>query len=89
MTELEAGVEDSHAWPAFLPDGRRFVLLAGASLDEGHSIRLGEVDGGPTKLLKTLVRSQPVDVVPDGSGFLDLRSVGARETPIRVRTGER
>lgn len=60
VTQLEEGVEQSHDWPAFLPDGKRFVFLADASNDEGHRIRLGSVEGGPTTILKKVVRSQPV-----------------------------
>jgi Tol biopolymer transport system component len=65
VTELDPGVEDTHAWPAFLPDGKHFVFLADASTDEGHRIRLGEIGGGPTKILRKAVRSQPV-VDPSG-----------------------
>ena len=39
-----AGHEDSHIWPAFLPDGKHFVFLADASTTPDHSIRLGSLD---------------------------------------------
>jgi len=73
VTELDRGVEDAHAWPAFLPDGKQFVFLADASSDEGHRIHLGELDRGPTKILKKAVRSQPI---VDPSGRLLLGEVG-------------
>lgn len=60
VTEVDKEAEDNHAWPAFLPDGKRFVFLSDASSDEGHRIRLGDVAGGPTKILKKVVRSQPI-----------------------------
>jgi eukaryotic-like serine/threonine-protein kinase len=60
VTQLAKGLEDAHAWPEFLPDGKRFVFLADATTDAGHSIRLGSVDGGPTTILKKVVRSQPI-----------------------------
>jgi eukaryotic-like serine/threonine-protein kinase len=60
VTELEKGVEQSHDWPAFLPDAKRFVFLADAQSDEGHHIRLGSVEGGPTTILKKGARSQPL-----------------------------
>jgi len=60
VTELEKGIEESHDWPAFLPDGKRFIFLADGATDEGHRIRLGSVEGGPTTILKKGVRSQPV-----------------------------
>jgi len=60
VTALDEGVEDAHVWPGFLPDGEHFVFLADASTDEGHRIHLGELQGGPTKILKKGIRSQPV-----------------------------
>ena len=65
VTEIDKGVEDTHVWPAFLPDGKRFLFLSDASSDEGHRIRFGDVEGGPTRILKKGVRSQPV-VDPSG-----------------------
>jgi Tol biopolymer transport system component len=59
-TALDAGIEEAHAWPVFLPDGRRFIFLADASTDEGHRLRLGSIEGGPTTILKKPVRSQPI-----------------------------
>ena len=73
VTEVEKGVEQSHDWPAFLPDGQRFVFLADSSTDEGHRIRLGNVNGGPTTILKKVVRSQPL-VDPAGRLLLCERS---------------
>jgi Tol biopolymer transport system component len=72
VTEVEKGVETSHEWPAFLPDGKRFVFLADAQNDEGHRIRLGSVEGDPTKILKKVVRSQPI-VDPGGRLLLGER----------------
>ena len=73
LTEIDKEAEDTHAWPAFLPDGKGFVFLADATSDEGHRIRLGEVDGGPTKILKKGVRSQPII---DPAGRLLLTEIG-------------
>ena len=72
VTELEKGIELSHDWPAFLPDGKRFVFLADSDTGEGHRIRLGSVDGGPTTILKSSARSQPV-VDPSGRLLLEER----------------
>jgi eukaryotic-like serine/threonine-protein kinase len=72
VTEIEKGVETSHLWPAFLPDGKRFVFLADSQTDEGHHIRLGSAEGGPTTILKKLVRSQPI-VDPGGHLLLGER----------------
>jgi len=60
VTEVEAGVEDGHMWPSLLPDGRRFIFMADSSSVEGHRLRLGSIDGGPTTILRTAIRSQPI-----------------------------
>ncbi len=72
FTELEAGVEDAHAWPAMLPDGKRFVFMSDAATDDGHRIRIGSLDGGPTTILRRSIRSQPV-VDPTGRLLLGER----------------
>ena len=69
LTQLEPGVEDAHVWPAFLPDGRRFVFLADASSDDGHRVRLGSLDGRPTTILLKRIRSS-VRVDPRGALLL-------------------
>ena len=55
-----SGAEDAHAWPTFLPDGKRFVFLCDATTDAGHKICLGSIEGGAPATLKTGVRSQPL-----------------------------
>ncbi len=60
ITELDKGVEQAHAGPVFLPDGRRFVFMADASTTDGHRIRLGSLDGGPTSIVIKGLRSMPV-----------------------------
>jgi Tol biopolymer transport system component len=56
-----------------LPDGKRFVFMADATSDEGHRIRLGSLDGGPTTILRSGVSSQPV---VDPAGFMLLGERG-------------
>ena len=54
VTKLDAAAsENSHRWPAFLPDGRRFLYLSQNSLDTGekNGIYAGSLDGGERKLL--------------------------------------
>ncbi|HEX6849808.1 MAG TPA: hypothetical protein VF139_00265, partial [Candidatus Polarisedimenticolaceae bacterium] len=65
ITQVEKGVESTHAWPVFLPDGKRFLFLADASSDEGHRIYLADVGGSPPRILRKAVRSQPI-LDPDG-----------------------
>ncbi len=85
VTEIDKGVEDTHVWPAFLPDGKQFVFLADASSDEGHRIRLGDLDGGPTRILKKGVRSQPII---DPAGRLLLAELGQLVAyPLDLRSG--
>ena len=85
VTEIDKGSEDSHAWPAFLPDGRRFIFLADASTDDGHRIRLGEVNGGPTTILRKGIRSQPII---DPAGRLLVAELGQLVAyPFDLRSG--
>jgi len=73
LTQLAQDVEqDGHVWPALLPDRQRFVFLADGPTDEAHRVYLGRVDGGPTEILKTVIRSQPV-VDPSGRLLLGER----------------
>ncbi len=65
ITKLEPGVETTHVWPVFLPDGRRFLFLADASSDDGHRIYLADLGGAPARILRKGIRSQPV-VDPSG-----------------------
>ena len=54
VTELDSsGKDDSHRFPHFLPDGRRFLYLARASgeVGEGHAVMVGSLDGDEEKLL--------------------------------------
>ena len=84
-TTVEAGVEETHAWPVFLPDGTRFVFLADSNTDEGHRLRLGSIEGGPTTILKKPVRSQPI---LDPSGRLLIGERGQLLAyPFDVKTG--
>ena len=41
--------EENHKWPCFLPDGRRFVYLAGTS--DGGALFGASLDGGERKLI--------------------------------------
>jgi len=59
VTTVEKGVEDLHAWPTFLPDGRRFIFLSDASTDDGHRVYLASLDGSPATILMRGIRSQP------------------------------
>jgi eukaryotic-like serine/threonine-protein kinase len=43
--------EYTHAWPHFLPDGRHFLYVAGASPPEQSAIFLGSLDSKQTRLL--------------------------------------
>jgi eukaryotic-like serine/threonine-protein kinase len=43
--------EQSHRWPAFLPDGRRFLYLAQSSVEENRGLFVGSIDGSPAKFI--------------------------------------
>jgi len=69
ITGVEEDVEDAHVWPVFLADNTRFFFLADASTDEGHRVRLGTLDGSPTEILLTAIRSN-LGVDPRGALLL-------------------
>ncbi len=50
--------ETGHAWPQFLPDGRRFLYLALSGQRENRGLYVGSLGSeGPRRVLKTEVRS--------------------------------
>jgi eukaryotic-like serine/threonine-protein kinase len=54
VTKLDARASEiSHRWPAFLPDGRRFLYLAqsGGGADEKNGIYAASLDAGERKFL--------------------------------------
>jgi Tol biopolymer transport system component len=53
VTKFELNRQDeSHRWPWFLPDGRRFLFYIRASLPENSGVYLGDLDGrAPWKIL--------------------------------------
>ncbi|HSM14520.1 MAG TPA: protein kinase, partial [Thermoanaerobaculia bacterium] len=64
------GASTVHAWPAFLPDGRRFVYLAdgsGGADAKSHRFLLGSLDGEPVRQLLVDLRS---GLAVDARGFL-------------------
>jgi eukaryotic-like serine/threonine-protein kinase len=56
ITTLDASRgENSHRWPAFLPDGERFLYLAQGSVEENRGLFVGSLD---RTLHKFLVRTE-------------------------------
>ncbi|MFN7933075.1 MAG: winged helix-turn-helix domain-containing protein [Bryobacteraceae bacterium] len=71
VTKLEAGQENSHRWPVFLPDGDGFLYMAHSPMPENRTIRFSRI--GPNAAGKVLVRSDSNAVYvrwADGSGQL-------------------
>jgi Tol biopolymer transport system component len=64
VTQRAAG-EGSHRFPAFLPDGRRFLYFVGQSRAEAQGVYLGSLDGGENHRL--LAADAAAEHVP---GFL-------------------
>ncbi|HXW07388.1 MAG TPA: protein kinase [Vicinamibacterales bacterium] len=64
VTQLDPPRENSHRMPSFLPDGRRFVFLAGGQAPAGGigwQIKLGSLDSpGTTKIVDAAIGSSPV-----------------------------
>jgi len=75
---------NSHRHPQFLPDGRRFLYMARGNGKVESQIRIGDLDGGPTKVVMT---SSTMAVY--ASGHLLYESHGALVArPFDPRTGE-
>jgi Tol biopolymer transport system component len=70
LTQLEAGVEDGHVWPAFLPDGEHYLYLADGVSDEGHRLTIRSLHGKDSKVIRKGVRSQ-ILVDPRGALLMD------------------
>jgi hypothetical protein len=52
LTKLdEAHGEYQHAWPEFLPDGRKFLYIIRSSQPERTGLYLGSLDGGTARLV--------------------------------------
>ncbi|HEY3124850.1 MAG TPA: protein kinase, partial [Thermoanaerobaculia bacterium] len=52
VTKLDVSrQENSHRWPVFLPDGRRFLYFARSRLKENHAIFVGSLDSKETRFL--------------------------------------
>lgn len=54
ITNIDLTQHDSHRWPFFLPDGKRFLYYAAGHDDISHShdsLYVGSVDGGVSKFL--------------------------------------
>jgi hypothetical protein len=78
--DLAAG-DTSHAWPAFLPDGRHFLCFVRSEKDERRGVYLGRLDdsGAGSLLLRSDSNVAYVPVPdaaegsPDGSRIFFLR----------------
>lgn len=54
LTQLDHGALDvAHAWPQFLPDGRRFLYQVISADRSRGGVYAGSVDGGSVRLLET------------------------------------
>ena len=52
ITKIDASRgENSHRWPAFLPDGRHFIFFARSTRPENSGIYVGSLDSNDRKLL--------------------------------------
>lgn len=71
VTQLDQALgENSHRYPVFLPDGKRFVYFARTRADENRAVYLASLDGGePRKRL--VVSDSSVAVARDPASGLD------------------
>ncbi|HZE89258.1 MAG TPA: hypothetical protein VE404_06905, partial [Verrucomicrobiae bacterium] len=74
--------EESHRWPWFLPDGKRFVFLGDASRAEEHYLRVGALGSQETTRLFRAITN--VAYVPGYLLFVRDRSLLAQ--PVDART---
>jgi serine/threonine protein kinase len=52
LTKIDTSLgEYQHAWPAFLPDGRRFLFVIRSKLPDRTGIYLGSIDGDTPRLV--------------------------------------
>ena len=77
--------EDSHRWPSFLPDGRRFTYLRRSTDDEKTGLYLGSIDSKEVILLSP-VKSNAVYAPPGYLLFVMERSLMAQ--PFDVGKGQ-
>jgi eukaryotic-like serine/threonine-protein kinase len=63
LTKIDPSLSEfQHAWPAFLPDGRRFLFVIRSKNAERNGIYLGSIDGGtPRFLMPALSRVKYID----------------------------
>ncbi len=52
LTKMDPSLgEFQHAWPAFLPDGRRFLFIIRSKNTERNGVYVGSIDGGTPRYL--------------------------------------
>jgi len=63
LTQIDQSLgEFQHAWPAFLPDGRRFLFVIRSKNAERNGVYLGSIDGdAPRFLMPALSRVKYID----------------------------
>lgn len=80
VTRLDAGRQNSHRYPRFLPDGRHFLFQATGGAD-ASGIYLGSLDGGEPKRL-TAADSFSAYLKPDRIVFTRQGALVARELDV-------
>jgi Tol biopolymer transport system component len=94
VTTLDLASDESHRWPCFLPDGRRFIFLR---VGQPSGLSLASLDGRDSRLLVPGVLSAPRFAPPQtllyvsGRTILaqpfDLRSAAPIDDPLPVAEG--
>ncbi|MGH9175942.1 MAG: LpqB family beta-propeller domain-containing protein, partial [Vicinamibacterales bacterium] len=60
VTRIDQPGERGHVWPAFLPDGNRFLYLADSSKAEHHNLFIGALESNERKQVLGLATSNAV-----------------------------
>ena len=77
--------ENSHRWPVFLPDGRRFLYFVRSSADERRGVYLGRLDAPATSPATPILQteSEAVYVPPSATGPAALLLAGSGGIEVR------
>jgi Tol biopolymer transport system component len=71
VTSLDkAGLENSHRWPSFLPDGKHVLFVVRTFSREQSGLYVVSIDGGPAKRIPGIDSSAIYVSQDDGRGYL-------------------
>jgi len=78
--------ENSHRWPMFLPDGRRFLYLARAATPEASAIYVASLDGDRPRRVLTAQSNAAYVPTANGASILTIDQGSLMAHPVRPDT---